>query len=77
MECIERIETYTKTGKEDFFKNRMVQDAVVRNLEIIGEAAKRVSNHYQATHREIPWRGVIGMRNVLIHDYEGVDPYRV
>ncbi|MHC1730210.1 MAG: DUF86 domain-containing protein [Syntrophobacteraceae bacterium] len=73
LECIERIEIYTKEGRKVFFATGMIQDAVVRNLEVIGEAAGRVSTEYQAAHPEIPWRSIIGMRNILIHDYAGVD----
>jgi Ribonuclease HepT-like len=52
----------------------MVRDAVVRNLEVIGEAAKRIDDSYHTVHREIPWRTLGGLRDVLIHQYEGVDP---
>jgi len=55
----------------------MVQDAVLRNFEIIGEAAKRLDDAYRAAHREIPWRTLAGLCDVLIHQYEGVDLSRV
>jgi len=73
LECIDAISQYTSGGKAHFVNDRMIQDAVIRNLETIGEAAKRVENAYQDTHPEIPWRGMNALRNVLIHNYEGVD----
>ncbi len=56
-----------------FDKNELVQDAVIRNIEIIGEASTRVSDDFRASHSEIPWREMAGMRDKLIHDYMGVD----
>jgi uncharacterized protein with HEPN domain len=73
LECSERIERFTRGGRENFFREVLIQDAVIRNLEIIGEAAKRVDDDYRATHPQIPWRGMTALRDVLIHQYEGVD----
>lgn len=77
LECAEKIERYTKGGRDEFLKNTMTQDAVIRNFEIIGEAAKRVPAAYRRAHAEIPWRLMAGFRDVLIHAYEGVDLERV
>jgi uncharacterized protein with HEPN domain len=55
----------------------MVQDAVLRNFAVIGEAAKWLDEAYRATHSEIPWRSLAGLRDVLIHQYESVDLERV
>ncbi|MGQ9850170.1 MAG: HepT-like ribonuclease domain-containing protein [Aggregatilineaceae bacterium] len=55
-----------------FEQDAMRQDAVIRRIEIIGEAAKRISAEFQAAHREIPWQQVAGMRNRLIHGYDEV-----
>lgn len=77
LTCIEKIERYTVDGKERFVRDEMIQDAVVRNLEIIGEAAKQVDQSYRASHPEIPWRALAGLRDVLIHQYEGVDLERI
>jgi uncharacterized protein with HEPN domain len=51
----------------------MMQDAVIRNFEIIGEAAQKVSEPLKANHPKVPWRQIAGLHDVLIHDYTGVD----
>jgi len=74
LESIERIEEYTEGYDfETFTKDRKTVDAVLRNLEIIGEAAKHIPENIQTQHPEIPWKRVIGLRNVVIHHYFGVD----
>jgi len=74
LQCINNILEYTKgLTKRDFSKNKLVQDAVIRNFEIIGEATKKVSDDYQQLYLEIPWKAMSGMRDKLIHDYIGVD----
>ena len=73
QECIEAIESYTLDGKEIFMQNRMIQDAVIRNFEVIGEATKRLSPEFRAKYSEVPWRRIAGLRDVLIHDYLRVD----
>lgn len=77
LECAQKIERFTADGKGRFLRDAMVQDAVLRNFEIIGEAAKRLDDSYRTAHPEIPWRALAGLRDVLIHQYEGVDPERV
>ena len=57
---------------EGFSKNKMMVSAVVREFEIIGEAASNLSDEFRQSHMEIPWRDMIDMRNVLIHEYFGV-----
>ena len=72
--AIEKIREYTKgMSLLDFKKNEMAQDAVIRNIEIIGEATKNISSDLKATYSEIPWKSIAGMRDKLIHDYMGVD----
>ena len=73
LERIVRIEGFTPGGKKFFLSDPLIQDAVIRNLEVIGEASRRVGAEYQAAHPEIPWREMAGLRNILIHDYESVN----
>ncbi len=77
LECLEKIERFTAQGKGRFLQDPMVFDAVLRNFEVIGEAAKRLDDSYRTAHAEVPWRALAGLRDVLIHQYEGVDPERV
>ncbi|MFO1124511.1 MAG: DUF86 domain-containing protein [Methylocystis sp.] len=66
------IETYVAGGKETFLNERMIQDAVIRNFEIIGEAANRLSPELCAA-TPTPWKRIVAFRNRLIHAYWGVD----
>jgi uncharacterized protein with HEPN domain len=68
-----RIRGYTASGRPAFMASQLIQDAVVRNLQVIGEAAKRLPEDLTSRSPEIPWRLVAGMRNRLVHDYAGVD----
>ena len=74
LDAIELIENYLR-GKDfsEFENNRMLQDAVIREIEIIGEATKNLSSGFRAKYSEIPWRQIAGMRDKLIHGYFGVD----
>jgi uncharacterized protein with HEPN domain len=72
-DAIDRVLTYTSGGREAFFADRKTQDAVVRNLEVLGEAAKNVAGPVKDAHPNIPWKRIAGMRDKLIHEYFGVD----
>lgn len=73
-DSIEKIQSYTKGFSEESFQNStLVQDAVVRQFEIIGEATKRLSVYIRKEHPDIPWKDMAGMRDVLIHDYINVE----
>ena len=73
QEAITKIESYVSVGRNVFMATSHWQDAVIRQLEILGEAAKRVSQDLRAQHDDVPWRRIAGLRDVLIHDYMGVD----
>lgn len=62
---------------EQFKRDELVQNAVMRQIQIIGEAAGRVSSEYQDHHGEVPWREMVGMRNRLVHEYFRILPRRV
>ncbi len=74
LEAIERIRRYTAGMTEaQFVADDRSVDAVIRNLEIVGEAAKRVPSHVTDRHPEIPWSRMTEMRNILVHEYHSVD----
>ena len=74
LESIILIEQYTENiSFEAFEKDRKTIDAVIRNFEIIGEASNKLPEEFRKKYPEVPWRSIIGLRNVLIHDYLGVD----
>ena len=77
-DAIKAILEYTKdANKKSFNSNELMQDAVIRRIEIIGEAAKNVSNEFRKKYSEIPWKKIVGMRDKLIHGYFNVDVERV
>jgi uncharacterized protein with HEPN domain len=72
--CIEKIERYTSNVSfEEFCGNDMAIDAVIRNFEIIGEAVKRVPKEIKQKYADVEWKEAAGFRDVLIHDYFGID----
>jgi len=74
LESIKRIENYTiDLSYEDFIENDLVRDAVLRNLEVIGEAAKSIPDEVRDQYPDVPWRRIVGLRNIVIHEYFGVD----
>ena len=72
-DAIGRILSYTTSGREAFLATPQAQDAVIRNLEIIGEAVKHLSPELRQQHPDIPWKQIAGMRDEMIHEYFGVD----
>lgn len=74
LDSIDQIESYLEgVGEDQFMTTAMLQDAVIRQIQIIGEAANRLSAEFRARSSSIPWPDIVGMRNKLVHDYMGVD----
>jgi uncharacterized protein with HEPN domain len=74
LDSIGRIESYTAgTKKKEFMDNFMMQDAVMRQIEIIGEAPNSVSDEFQEKHQNLPWFQMRGIRNKIVHDYRGIN----
>ncbi len=73
LEHATRIESYIRDGRDAFLTDHKTQDAVIRNFEVIGEAAKRIPAAFRDAHPSIPWRVMAAFRDVLIHGYAGVD----
>ncbi len=73
QECIDRIQAFAKDGKESFFGDLRTQGAILRNLQVLAESATRLSEDLRNAHSDVDWKGVRGFRNVLVHDYLGID----
>lgn len=74
IEATEKIFEYTEgVSKVEFRKNTLIQDAVIRQLEIIGEASNKLEVGFKSSHPKIPWKEIVGMRNKLAHEYWDVD----
>ena len=73
-ECIERIESYVgKADKQQFVDSTLLQDAIVRNLQVLAESTQRLSDEAKDNRQEIDWYKIAGFRNILVHDYLGLD----
>ena len=73
LEAIARIERYAALGKARFLQDELVQVWIVHHLERIGEAAARLGREFHEAHPPIPWREMVAMRNLLVHEYFSVD----
>jgi uncharacterized protein with HEPN domain len=73
LDAIERIEKYAARGENAFRQDELIQNWMVRHLQVIGEAARALSQTFREQHSEVPWASIIGMRHVLVHDYFGID----
>lgn len=69
LEAIEQIEKYSARGKEAFEQDELIQNWIIRQFELIGEACRALSDEVRKQHTSIPWKDWIGLRNVLIHHY--------
>ena len=77
-ECIGRIESYVEgSNREAFLDSTLIQDAVIRNLQIMAESTQHLSDNLKDSHPEIDWLRIAGFRNVIVHDYLGVDIERI
>lgn len=73
QECIRRIEENTEGGREAFLSSHTLQDAVLRNLQTLSETTQRLSASLKEAHPETEWAEIAAFRNVLVHDYLGLD----
>lgn len=74
LNSITKIQQYTQTiDEQDFLDNTQIQDAVLRRLEIIGEAVKNIPQSFRDKYPRIPWKNIAGLRDILIHEYFGVN----
>ncbi|MCB0220594.1 MAG: DUF86 domain-containing protein [Chrysiogenetes bacterium] len=73
LEAARKIRDYTRKGRAHFLGDPLTQDAVIRNFQVIGEASKRIPADYRNEHPDLPWSGMAGFRNVLVHDYDSLD----
>jgi uncharacterized protein with HEPN domain len=73
LECIDRVERYANNDRPRFDADPMVQDAILRSLQVMAESSQRLSEEVKATQSHIDWRAISGFRNILVHDYLGVD----
>ncbi|MFA5553535.1 MAG: HepT-like ribonuclease domain-containing protein [Phycisphaerae bacterium] len=73
LDCISRIEENASSGKDEFMASHTIQDAVLRNLQTMTESTQRLSESLKEAHPEIEWHYISAFRNVLVHDYLGID----
>ena len=72
-EAIERIEKYASKGREAFEDDELIQNWILHHLQVIGEAARAISDELKNEHNEMPWQQIVGMRHILVHRYFEVD----
>lgn len=73
LDAISKIERYAARGRDAFFQDELLQVWVIYHLQVIGEAAARLGPDFHAAHPQIPWPQIVAMRNILVHEYFGVD----
>ncbi len=77
LECIQKIEEDIACGHETFMNSHLYQDAVLRNLHTLTESTQRISESLKNEHPEVEWKSIAAFRNVLVHDYLGIDIDRI
>ena len=73
LECIGRIREDSASGRDAVFSSHTLQDAIVRNLQVLSESVRRIDPAWKDLHSEVDWKAIAGMGNVLVHDYFEVD----
>lgn len=74
LESIDKITSYIEgVSRDEFLNSTLIQDAVLRNLQVLAESTQRLSPEFKAKHSEIEWHSIAGLRNILVHDYLGID----
>ncbi|NUQ36898.1 MAG: DUF86 domain-containing protein [Caldilineales bacterium] len=73
LECLRRVEENAAFGREQFMRSHTLQDAVLRNLQTMAETTQRLSDETKALQPQVPWPEITAFRNVLVHDYLGID----
>ena len=76
-ECIARIHQYLEGGHDSFVASTLIQDAVLRNLQVLAQSSQSLSDSTKELHPEVDWRGITAFRNVLVHDYLGINLARI
>ncbi|MFZ2088538.1 MAG: HepT-like ribonuclease domain-containing protein [Desulfobaccales bacterium] len=77
LEEIARLEKFAAEGKEAFLSSDLIRYAVLRSLQTLGESIKRLSERVKAAYPEVDWRGIVALRNLLVHDYLDIDPEEI
>lgn len=73
LDAIARIESYASAGDKQFFHDGLLQDAIIRQLSIVGEASSKLPKELRSTQPQIPWVDIVAMRNIIVHDYSETD----
>lgn len=77
LSAIERIEEYKRKGRREYLANGLLQDGIIRQVSIVGEAATKLPTSWKEKYHTVPWKKITAMRNILIHDYSDVSAERV
>ena len=73
-ECMDKIDLYMAgVDRERFLKSILIQDAVLRNLQVLAESTQRLTDEFKEAHPDVEWYKIAGLRNILVHDYLGID----